>query len=61
MAGQLTGKVEFFKVDTDQEPELAQKYGVQGIPTLVLLKDGQEADRAVGYMDEERLKYFATS
>jgi len=34
------------KVDADAQPELAKRYGVRGLPTLLLLKDGAEVDRA---------------
>ena len=36
------------KIDVDECPELAKVYGVSSIPTLVLLKDGEEIDRALG-------------
>ena len=36
------------KIDVDEEPELAQAYGVQSIPTLVVLKNGEVANIAVG-------------
>ena len=38
------------KVDVDQEPELVQEFGVMSIPNVVILKDGQLADRKVGAM-----------
>jgi len=38
------------KVDVDQEPELARRFGVMNIPTVVFLKDGQELERKVGAM-----------
>ncbi len=37
-----------FKVNVDNEPELAQEYGVMSIPCMVLFKDGKEANRMVG-------------
>ena len=37
------------KVDVDTEPELAKRFGIVSIPTLVLVKDGQEAARLMGY------------
>lgn len=46
------------KVDVDENPEIAQKYGVQSLPTLVLFNDGQEVERLVGMQskgDLERL------
>ena len=36
------------KIDVDEEPELAQEFGVQSIPTLVVLKGGEVANTAVG-------------
>ena len=41
------------KVDVDENPELAKKYGVMSIPTVVFLKDGEEFDRKVGAMPAE--------
>jgi thioredoxin 1 len=36
------------KIDVDEEPELAQAFGIQSIPTLVVLKNGEVAETAVG-------------
>ena len=36
------------KVDVDSEPDLARRFGVMSIPTVVVLKNGQEVDRLVG-------------
>lgn len=44
------------KIDVDQEPALAQKYGIMSIPTLVIFKDGKEANRIVGLTNKETLK-----
>lgn len=49
------GKVEFKQVDVEKETELAQKFGVMSIPTFVILKDGEEADRKMGAMPKEVL------
>jgi thioredoxin 2 len=43
-----TGRLVVAKVNVDQEPSLAQRYGVQAIPTLLLFKDGQVVDTMVG-------------
>lgn len=50
------GKLKFVKVNTEIAPELAQKFEVQGIPCLVLLKRGREIGRIVGYSNESALK-----
>lgn len=41
------------KVDVDENPELARRYGVMSIPTVIFLKDGEEFDRKVGAMPAE--------
>jgi thiol-disulfide isomerase/thioredoxin len=50
---------EFRKVDVTQHPEIARKFGVTNLPTFLLLVDGREADRIVGYKGEEHLTAFA--
>src|SRR6478736_4926514 len=44
----LAGKAVFFKVDADENSETCQKFGVRGLPTLILFKDGEEVERIVG-------------
>ena len=48
LAGDYDGKVKIVKVDVDASPELAEKYGVMSIPTLVFVKGGEEVDRLNG-------------
>ena len=52
LAGDYDGKALVAKVNVDDEPELAQRFGVMSIPTVVFLKNGQEIDRKVGVMPE---------
>lgn len=44
------------KVNVDEEPELASKFGVMSIPTLIVLKDGVPVDKMVGLQSKEALK-----
>ncbi|MXR41020.1 thioredoxin [Halobaculum sp. WSA2] len=44
------------KVDVDADQQLAQSYGVRGVPTLVLFTDGEQAEEVVGMQGEERLR-----
>lgn len=43
------------KLDVDENPNTAMRYGVQSIPTMILFKNGQEAARLVGAMSKDRL------
>jgi thioredoxin 1 len=48
VAAEFAGKVKVVKVNVDQDQGLAAQYGIRGIPTLLLFKNGQLADRMVG-------------
>jgi thioredoxin 1 len=47
--------VRIAKLDVDANPITAGRFGVRAIPTMILFKDGKEAQRLVGYMPKERL------
>lgn len=55
LAGE-TEDVAFGKVNVDEESEAAVELGIQAIPTLILFKDGQPVDKAVGVQSKEALK-----
>ncbi|KAL8144506.1 hypothetical protein V2J09_017538 [Rumex salicifolius] len=46
-------EVEFAKIDVDELPDVAQEFGVQAMPTFVLIKQGKEVDRIVGAKKDE--------
>ena len=48
LAGEFSGSLKFAKLDVDDAPELAGRYGVRGVPTLMLFGAGQVIDQAVG-------------
>jgi thioredoxin 1 len=48
LAKEYDEKIVIAKVNTDENPQWAMKYGVQGIPTMLFVKDGQLVDRMVG-------------
>lgn len=50
--------VKIVKVDVDESERLARKFGVMSIPTLVLLKNGNEVDSHIGLMSKSSLKEF---
>lgn len=53
LADEYKGKVLVAKVDVDAEPDLAGKFGVMSIPTVVLFKDGKEVGRQVGFAGKQ--------
>jgi thioredoxin 2 len=57
-ARRLAGRVQFAKVDTDAEPELAGRFGIRSIPTLVLMQGGRELRRASGAMSAAQLEQW---
>ena len=48
--------VKFVKLNTDDNPGIAGKYGIQSIPTLIVFENGQEKDRLIGTQPENILK-----
>ncbi len=56
VAQKVPASVRIGKVDVDSEAKLAQHYGVQSIPTLLLLRNGEEVQRFVGVQSEETLQ-----
>ena len=56
LAGDYDGKALVAKVDTDEEADLAEKFEVSTIPTLVFLKNGAEFDRKIGVTPEAALR-----
>lgn len=50
------GKIKFVKVNVDEFPALASKYGIHSIPALFLFKSGQVAESLIGYMSDKDLR-----
>ena len=50
------GRVKVGKVNVDEQPELAIRFGIDSIPTVLIFKDGKLAERAVGYRKKEQLE-----
>ena len=49
-------EVSIVKIDVDESPEIANKYGVQSIPTIKIFKDGADVVTKVGFMPKDSLK-----
>ena len=56
LASEMAGKVVFGKLNVDQNPQTAGRFGIMSIPTLIVFKNGRPVDVAVGAMPKSRLK-----
>ncbi|HXY89612.1 MAG TPA: thioredoxin [Xanthobacteraceae bacterium] len=55
VAGELKGKLKVVKLNVDENPETAAKYGIQSIPTLMIFKNGEMASRQIGAAPKAKL------
>ena len=56
LSKEYAGKMKFFKLNTDESPDIASKYNIMGIPTLMFFKDGNKIDAIVGAIPKQQLK-----
>jgi thioredoxin 1 len=56
IAGGFTGRLKFARVNVDENPGLAARYNITGVPTLILFRGGQPADQVVGFPGPRELK-----
>jgi thioredoxin 1 len=56
LAGEYVGKVKVAKLNVDENKQTPGKYGVRGIPTLMLFKNGEVVDQIVGAVPKSRIK-----
>ena len=61
IAGSLGDKVKIVKLNVDENPQTAAKYGIQSIPTLMIFKDGQMASRQIGAAPKQKLEQWITT
>ncbi len=61
LSGSLGGKVKIVKLNVDENPATAAKYGIMSIPTLMLFKNGELASRQVGAAPKQKLEAWITS
>jgi thioredoxin 1 len=61
IAGSLNGKVKIVKLNVDENPAVAAKYGIMSIPTLMLFKNGELASRQVGAAPKQKLEQWITA
>jgi thioredoxin len=56
LAGEFSGKIKFVKVNVDEAQKLAERFQIEGIPTLLFFKNGKLEDRVTGLLPEDSLK-----
>ncbi|MDB5406775.1 MAG: thioredoxin [Rhodospirillales bacterium] len=61
LAVEMEGKVTIAKVNVDENPQTPSKYGVRGIPTLILFKNGQVAGTKIGALSKSKLNDWVES
>lgn len=61
LAKEMEGKMEVYKCNIDENPEVPSKYAVRGIPTLMIFKDGELVDTKVGAISKAALNEWANS
>ncbi len=61
LAKDLAGKIKIAKVNVDENPNIPSKYGVRGIPTLMVFKDGQVAATKIGMLPKNKLYEWVQS
>lgn len=53
--GEIGDKLKIAKLNVDENPETASRFGVMSIPTLIVFKDGQPVDKIVGFQPKDNL------
>src|SRR6201988_4414529 len=61
IAGSMNGKVKIVKLNVDENPQTAAKYGIMSIPTLMLFKNGELASRQIGAQPKQKLEQWISS
>ena len=56
LAGEMNGRLRVTKVNTDENPGLMNRFGIQGIPTMMIFKDGRQVDRWTGALPEGAIR-----
>ncbi|OIT01778.1 PREDICTED: uncharacterized protein LOC109226649 [Nicotiana attenuata] len=55
LAQEFAGKFKFYKVNTDESPAIATRYGIRSIPTVMIFKDGEKKDTVIGAVPKTTL------
>ena len=61
IAAEMAGKVKIVKLNVDENPKVAEKFGIRSIPTLMVFKNGEPASRQVGAAPKQKLEQWINS
>src|SRR3989454_10084885 len=61
IAGSMAGRIKVVKLNVDENPGTATKYGIMSIPTLMIFKNGQLASRQIGAVPKQKLEQWITA
>ena len=61
LAGEYSGRLKVAKLNTDEAQNVAIQFGIQSIPSLILIKDGQEVDRMIGARPKQAIAEWIDS
>ncbi len=56
LAGEYKGKLKVVKLNTDENPDIASRYKIMGIPTIIFFKNGEKVDQMVGAVPKPQIK-----
>lgn len=56
LSQEMPDKFDFYKVNVDEENDLASQYEIMSIPTLLIFKDGELVDKSIGFKSENELR-----
>jgi thioredoxin 1 len=56
LSNEMEGKSKVFKIDVDQSGDIAQKYNIMNVPTVMIFKNGEVVEKVVGFQPKEVLK-----
>src|SRR5439155_7071217 len=57
----LAGEAKVYKINVDDNPSVAPRFSIRGIPTLIRVKDGRETNRLIGLSSKEQIEALVTS
>jgi thioredoxin 1 len=61
LANDMGDKIKVLKMDVDENPEIPSKFGIRGIPTMIIFKDGQKVSTKVGALQKSALYDWVNS